>query len=126
MTPSWHVQIHDIRDSAVIPVAASKKILFVTHTLESPYGAATSLRLLLENYSGIEADLLLPKSFRHPRDLAATATRFACVRKAYEISMPVDLGLLGISYGWANRAHQLAHGLAWRRARSLFRGLFTT
>ncbi len=100
---------------------ARKKLLFVTHTLEDLYGAATSLRLLLQNYSGIDADLLLPKSFRHPRNLAATAARFPSIRRAYEISMPVDLGLLGIRRDLADRAHGAAHWLAWQRDRAVYR-----
>lgn len=103
--------------------SARKKILFVTHTLEDLYGAATSLRLLLQNYSGIEADLLLPRSLRHPRDLAATAAQFGSIRRAYEISMPVDLGLLGIRRGLADMAHGVAHWLAWQRDRSVYRKL---
>lgn len=100
-----------------------KKILFVTHTLEDLYGAATSLRLLLQNYSGIEADLLLPRSLRRPRDLAATAAQFGSIRRAYEISMPTDLGLLGVRRGLADMAHGVAHWLAWQRDRSVFRKL---
>jgi len=102
--------------SAAVP----KKILFVTHTLEDPYGAATSLRLLLENYAGVEADLLLPRSFRRPRDLAAAAVRFPSIRRTFEISMPVDLGLLGIRRGLADAAHGVAHWLAWQRDRALY------
>jgi glycosyltransferase involved in cell wall biosynthesis len=98
-----------------------KKILFVTHTLEDLYGAATSLRLLLKNYAGIEADLLLPRSLRRPRDLVATAARFAAIRRAYEISMPVDLGLLGIRRGVADMAHGAVHWLAWQRDRAAYR-----
>ena len=101
--------------------AVPKKTLFVTHTLEDLYGAATSLRLLLENYTGIEADLLLPRSLRHPSDLAATAARFASIRRAYEISMPVDLGLLGIRRGLADMAHGAAHWLAWQRDQAAYR-----
>jgi glycosyltransferase involved in cell wall biosynthesis len=101
--------------------AKPKTILFVTHSLEDLYGAATSLRLLLENYAGIEADLLLPRSFRRPRDLAASTARFASIRRAYEISMPVDLGLLGIRRGFADIAHGAAHWLAWQRDRTLYR-----
>jgi len=98
-----------------------KKILFVTHTLEDLYGAATSLRLLLENYTGIEADLLLPRSLRRPRDLAATAARFPSIRRAYEISMPVDLGLLGIRRGFADMAHGAVHWFAWQRDQAAYR-----
>jgi glycosyltransferase involved in cell wall biosynthesis len=100
-----------------------KKILFVTHTLEGLYGAATSLRLLLENYASIEADLLLPRSFRRPRDLTATAARFPAIRRAYEISMPVDLGLLGIRRDLADTAHGVAHWLGWQRDRGFYRRL---
>ncbi|OAI44815.1 hypothetical protein AYO42_00415 [Rhizomicrobium sp. SCGC AG-212-E05] len=101
--------------------SARKKILFVTHTLEGLYGAATSLRLLLENYTGIEADLLLPRSFRRPRDLTVTAARFASVRRAYEISMPVDLGMLGIRRNLADTAYGVAHWLGWQRDRGIYR-----
>lgn len=101
--------------------AKPKRILFVTHTLEDLYGAATSLRLLLENYAGIEGDLLLPRSLRHPRDLVATAARFASIRRAHEISMPVDLGLLGIRRGLADMAHGAAHWLAWQRDKAAYR-----
>jgi glycosyltransferase involved in cell wall biosynthesis len=100
---------------------APKKLLFVTHAWEGVYGAATSLRLLLENYSGVEADLLLPRSFRHPRDLAAAVAQFAPLRLAYEISMPVDLSLLGIRRGLADRAHGAAHWLGWQRDRAIYR-----
>jgi len=101
--------------------AKPKRILFVTHTLEDLYGAATSLRLLLENYAGIEGDLLLPRSLRRPRDLVATAARFASIRRAHEISMPVDLGLLGIRRGLADMAHGAAHWLAWQRDKAAYR-----
>lgn len=101
--------------------AKPKRILFVTHTLEDLYGAATSLRLLLENYAGIEGDLLLPRSLRRPRDLVATAARFASIHRAHEISMPVDLGLLGIRRGLADMAHGAAHWLAWQRDKAAYR-----
>ena len=120
-TFSSNARSHEQFADGLLRMSQRKKILFVTHALESLYGAATSLRLLLENYSGIDADLLLPRSFRHPRDLAATATRFACVRRAYEISMPVDLGLLGIRRGLADTAHGAAHWLGWQRDRVLYR-----
>lgn len=100
-----------------------KKILFVTHALEGVYGAATSLRMLLENYPGIDADLLLPRSFLHPPDLEAIARRFPSVRRAYELSMPTDLGLLGIRRGLADMAHGAAHWLAWRRDRARYERL---
>lgn len=100
-----------------------KKILFVTHAMEGVYGAATSLRILLENYTGIDADLLLPRSFRHPRDLEAIAQHSPSVRRAYELSMPTDLGLLGIQRGLADMAHGAAHWLAWRRDRALYQSL---
>jgi glycosyltransferase involved in cell wall biosynthesis len=114
---------HEAPEAGVFLVSRvkPKRILFVTHALESVYGAATSLRLLLENYSGVEADLLLPRSFRHPRDLDTTAARFPVVRRAYEISMPVDLGLLGIRRGWADMAHGAAHWLGWQRDRAAYR-----
>ncbi len=100
--------------------AKPKKILFVTHTLEDLYGAATSLRLLLENYAGIEADLLLPRSLRRPRDLVATAARLPSIRRAFDISMPVDLGLLGIRRGVADMAHGAMHWLAWQRDQAAY------
>lgn len=100
-----------------------KKILFVTHALESLYGASTSLRLLLENYTDADADLLLAKSIRHPRNLTATAAAFPAVRRAYEISMPVDLGLVGIRRSLADKAHGIAHWLAWQRDRQRFHRL---
>lgn len=99
------------------------KILFVTHALESVYGAATSLRLLLENYTGIDADLLVPRSFRNPRDLAAAAAPFPSVRQVHEISMPVDLGLVGIRRSAADKAHGMAHWLGWQRDRSRYKRL---
>ncbi|HEY0282610.1 MAG TPA: hypothetical protein VGC27_08305 [Rhizomicrobium sp.] len=101
----------------------SKKILFVTHALESRYGAATSLRLLLEHYSGVEADLLVPRSFRRPRDAAATAAPFPSVRRVYELSLPVDLGLLGIGRSFADKLHGTVHWLSWQRDRNRFRDL---
>ena len=95
-----------------------KKILFVTHALESLYGAATSLRLLLENYTGIEAELMVPRSFRHPRDLAQTASSFPSVRRVHEISMPVDLNVVGIGRSLADKAHGVVHWMGWLRDRN--------
>lgn len=100
-----------------------KKILFVTHTLESFYGAATSLRLLLENYSGIEADLMVPRSFRHRRDLTATAAQFPAVRQVYEISMPIDLGVVGLKRSFAEKAHGVVHWASWRRDYRRYRNI---
>jgi glycosyltransferase involved in cell wall biosynthesis len=96
---------------------APKRILFVTHALESMYGAGTSLRLLLKNYPDIEADILLPRSFRNPRNLTALAAQFPGVRRAYELSLPVNLSILGIKRGFADVMHGMAHGLAWQRDR---------
>ena len=98
-----------------------KKILFVTHALESPYGAATSLRLLLKNYTDIDADLIVPRSLRHPRDLTATAALFPSVRQVYEISMPVDLGVVGMARSFAEKAHGAVHWLNWQRDRGRYR-----
>ena len=77
--------------------------------------------VFLVERSPVYADLLLPRSLRHPRDLAATAARFASIRRAYEISMPVDLGLLGIRRGLADMAHGAAHWLAWQRDQAAYR-----
>ncbi len=101
----------------------SKKILFVTHTLEGCYGAATSLKLLLEHYRGVEADLLVPRSFQHPRDLNAFAAPFPSIRRVYELSLPVDLGLLGIKRSVPDKVHGVAHWLNWQRDRARFRNI---
>jgi glycosyltransferase involved in cell wall biosynthesis len=100
-----------------------KKILFVTHALESMYGASTSLRLLLDNYSDVEADLMLARSFRQPRDLGAIAASYPAVRRAYEISIPLDLELVGLQRDMAAKAHGLAHWLGWQRDKGHFRRL---
>lgn len=94
-----------------------KKILFVTHALESPYGAATSLRLLLENYDGVDADIIVPRSFRRSRDLPALAARFPCVQQIHEISIPVDLGVVGMTRSLSETVHGVVHGLSWLRDR---------
>jgi glycosyltransferase involved in cell wall biosynthesis len=100
-----------------------KKILFVTHALEGLYGSATSLRLLLEHYSGIEADLILPRSFRHSRDLNTIAARFPSVRSVHELSLPVDLDVVGIKRSKAELLYGAAHWLNWQRDRVRFRDL---
>ncbi len=101
----------------------NKKILFVTHALEGLYGSATSLRLLLEHYSDIEADLVLPRSFRHSRDLNAIAARFAAVQRVYELSLPVDLDVVGIKRSAPEMLYGAAHWLNWQRDRVRFRDL---
>ena len=100
-----------------------KRILFVTHALESLYGASTSLRLLLRNYASIEADLVVPRSLRHPRDLVATAAPYAAVRNVYELSLPIDFDLVGIKRGGLGRTHDLINRAYWQFDRSRFRDL---
>lgn len=98
-----------------------KKILFVTHALESLYGAATSLRLLLQQYSGeVEFDLLLSRSLRRPRDLAATARAYGA-RNAYELSLPLDHHIVRVDRNWMDRAHIAAHWMFWQRDKFRFR-----
>ena len=100
-----------------------KRILFVTHALESLYGAATSLRLLLENYSEVEADVLLPRSLRQPRDLSRTAALYG-FRRAYELSLPVDLALVGVKREFQDMIHGALHWINWQRGdRRLYREL---
>jgi len=97
-----------------------KKILFVTHALESPYGAATSLRLLLENYDDVEADIIVPRSFRRSRDLSALAARFPGVRQIYELSVPIDLGVVGMTRSLSEKIHGVVHELSWLRDRTRY------
>jgi glycosyltransferase involved in cell wall biosynthesis len=100
-----------------------KKILFVTHALESLYGAATSLRLLLSQYADeVDADVLLPRSLRHPRDLSRTAA-FYGFRKAYELSLPVDLALVGVKRGFKDQIYGALHHINWQRDRCLYHKL---
>lgn len=101
----------------------NKKILFVTHALEGLYGSATSLRLLLEHYTGVEADLVLPRSFRRSRDLNAIAACFPSVRRVYELSLPVDLHVVGIKRSVPEMLYGAAHWLSWQRDRARFRDI---
>jgi glycosyltransferase involved in cell wall biosynthesis len=100
------------------------RILFVTHSpIENCYGASTSLRLLLENYSSSEADLVVPRSIRRRRDLTSLARQFPAVRNVYELSVPVDFGAIGIKLGLAGQAHRALHRAYWQWDRVRFREL---
>lgn len=90
-----------------------KKILFVTHALESPYGAATSLRTLLHHYTDVDADVIVPRSFRRLRDLTALSSHFPGIRRIHEFSIPVDLGAVGMKRNFAEKLHGMAHSLSW-------------
>lgn len=96
------------------------KVLFVTHALENLYGAATSLRLLLQNYTSIEADILVQRSFRNPRDLSAIAKSFPSVRNVYEMSLPVRHGILGIQRSLDQKIHGAVHWISWQRDRGRY------
>jgi glycosyltransferase involved in cell wall biosynthesis len=98
-----------------------KKVLFVTHALESLYGAATSLRLLLRQYGGeVEFDLLLSRSLRRPRDLAAVARMYGA-RNAFELSLPLDHHIVRVDRNFMDKAHIAAHWIMWQRDRFRFR-----
>jgi glycosyltransferase involved in cell wall biosynthesis len=101
-----------------------RRILFVSHApIENRYGASTSLRLLLENYASNDADLVVPRSIRRRSDLSGLAAQFPAVQNVYELSVPIDFGVLGLKLPFAGQAHQLLHRAYWQWDRLRFREL---
>src|SRR5262249_42597746 len=94
-----------------------KRILFVTHVLDSRYGAATSLRTLLESYRGVEADIVTARSLRRARDYSSIAAKMSSVRKVHEFFLPLDFDVLGIRLRGADALRLALQRAMWARER---------